>query len=157
MRAINIISLVLAVFIIPISLYYIDETRAARWADWDWGGYSSYYGPSAKEYTVEASLIILLFLLYFTFVNIANLAKVKTVTAKVMGIIGLSVVGLGLLFNLMVLSSGGGATFDEVGPAWVFLGLIMIAFSIVFLVQSVKQHKMKNQTELTDIIDDDIV
>ncbi|MEX1001878.1 MAG: hypothetical protein WDZ35_07175 [Crocinitomicaceae bacterium] len=154
MRAINIISIVLSVAIIPISLYYIEETSRARWASWDWGGYSNYYGPSAKEYSMEASLIVLLFILYFLFVNIANLSKVKTVTAKVMGIIGLSIVGLGFLFNLLVISSDGAASFDEVGVAWVILGLIMIAFSIVFLVQSVKQLNAKKKPQNLDTIDD---
>ena len=157
MRAINIISIVLSVAIMPVCGYYIEEVSRARWASWDWGGYSSYYGPSAAELTMEGSLVILVFILYFLFVNIGNIAAVKTTTAKVMGIIGLCLVGLGFLFNLLVMTNPRGASFDEVGPTWVLMGLVMLAFSIVFLVQSVRYHKRKNTPVSKDVLDDDIV
>ena len=138
MRAINIIGLILAVALIPVCGYYILETEYAYFASWDWyDDVTTYYGPSRQEWTIEGTLVSLLFVGYFIYQNIINMVKVKTTTTKVMSIIGLSLIGLNFLFDLMIFASDGGISYDEGGAAHVISGLIMIAFSIVFLVQCI--------------------
>ena len=97
---------------------------------------------------------MLIITLFMIFQNIFNIAKVKTITSKVLGIIGLSLLGLALLFNLLMLSSPRGVSFDEGGQIWMLVGLLMLAFSIVFLVQSVNYHKKMNGQIDSEVIDD---
>lgn len=154
MKAINIIGICLAVIIMPVCIYYVIETEYAYYNSWDWGGYDSYYsGPSRAEVTTEAAGISILFVGFFVYQCIMNMVKIKTTTSKVMGIIGVSLMGIFFLINLMMLGSGGGATYDEGGPFNFIAGLIMIAFSIVFLVQTVNFEK-KTTVANNQIIDD---
>lgn len=155
MRGLNIIGIILSVVLFPVVFYYVEEVSRARWASWDFfdTGYN-YTGQSAAELTFEGGLIILAITLFMIFQNIFNIAKVKTVTAKVLGIIGVSLIGLALLFNLLMLSSPRNISFDEGGQLWMIVGLLMLAFSIVFLVQSVNYHKKKNAPQDSEVIDD---
>jgi len=155
MKAINIIGICLAVILFPVCVYYIDATSTARWASWDWyGGYSSYYGPSAADVTLEAAGISILFVGFFIYQSILNMTKIKTTTSKVMSIIAVCLMGIAFLVNLMMMASDGGATYDEGGAIHVFVSLIMIAFSIVFLVQTVNFGK-KAVVSNNEIIDDE--
>ena len=159
MKAINIIGICLAVIIFPLCVYYVDETSTARWAGWDWGGYgNSYYGPSASEVTAQAAGVSLLLVGFFIFQSIMNLIKIKTTSSKVMAIIGLSLMGIAFLINLSLL--GGAGTYDEGGLINIFVSFIMVAFSIVFLVQTVNYEKrsMNANAEVIDNNDlDEIV
>lgn len=154
MKAINIIGICLAVILFPLCIYYIDETSSARWASWDWYGGSNYYGPSAADVTLEAAGISILIVGFFIYQSILNLTKIKTTTSKVLSIIAISLMGIAFLINLMMMASDGGATYDEGGAVHVFVSLIMVAFSIVFLVQSVN-YGNKNLKTSADIIDDE--
>ncbi len=151
MKAINIIGICLAVILFPLCLYYIEETWRARWAGWDWGGYgNSYYGPSASEISAQAAGISILIIGFFIFQSIMNLTKVKTTTSKVMSIISMSLMGIAFLINLAVI--GGASTYDEGGLVNLGVPFIMLAFSIVFLVQSVNFEK-KGESSDNEIID----
>ena len=72
-----------------------------------------------------------------------------------MAIIGLSLIGLNFLFDLLILASDGNISYDEGGPIHVVSGLIMIAFSIVFLVQSIWFAKGRKPRSDYDLIDDE--
>ena len=155
MKAINIIGIILSVAILPVCVYYLEETSHARRASWDFfNEYSNYTGPSAAQVSLEAGLICALFGGYFIYQIIMNLVKVKTMTSKVMSIIAISLIGLAFLINLIFIVSDGGATYDEGGQIWVIAGIIMLAFSIVFLVQSVMFAKKDSKTQNAEIIDD---
>ena len=156
MKAINIIGIVLAIAIVPLSIYYIELTSSARWASWDvlFDGYSSYSGPSASEVTFEGGSICLLFGLFFVYQCISNMIKIKTMTTKVMSIISLSLVGLAFLINLIFVLAPGEFTFDEGGQMWMIIGVIMLAFSIVFLVQSVQFANKGEAKQNPEVIDD---
>lgn len=155
MKALNIIGIVLAVAVMPVCIFYVEETSSARWAAYDFfDSFSTYYGPSAREITQEAGAICMLFTLFFIFQLISNLVKVKTTTTKVLAIIGVSLVGIGFLFNLGMLADPGGISFDEGGQIWVLMGLLMLAFSIVFLVQSINVKKPAIGSNNQEIIDD---
>ncbi len=144
-----IIGIVFAVIFIFITGYYAEEVSSARF-DYIFSSYSSYSydsynsydsygsGDSYRSLTSEAALWSLLFILYFVAMNLIGLIKVKTKTSKVLSIIGLSFGGIILLWNFGVMASPGSMSFDEVAPAWIFFGLMMLAFSIIVLIQSVR-------------------
>ena len=144
-----IIGIVFSVIFIFISGYYAELVSNAR-LDYLFGSYSSYsydsynsyssyrVGDSYSSLTSEAALWSLLFILYFVAMNLVGLIKVKTKTAKVLSIIGLSFGGIILFWDFAVMGSPGAMSFDEVAPAWIFFGLMMLAFSIIMLVQSIR-------------------
>lgn len=145
MRAFNIIALVVILVLFFVTGYYMDATDNARWAsyfsdyDYGYGSYgSSYYGSSASSLTEEAGSLMLLFVAFFTAGYIGNLVRVKTMTSRVMCIIGLSFTLLVLLINVLVLLEPRNLSFDESGAFFIIYGIIALAFFIVLLVQSVK-------------------
>ena len=118
--------------------------------------YTSTYTDSAADLTAEAALISLFFFLYFLSMDVLGLVKVKTRTTKVLSIIGLSFSLLFLLWNLVMLASPGAVSFDEVGPAFMFYCTIMLAFSIIGLIQSVRYGKTAVKPVMTassDLLD----
>ena len=62
--------------------------------------------------------------------------KIKRVTNKVLSIIGISLTALFLLWDLAMLSSAERLSFDEVGVGFFFIVPVILAFSIVGIVQS---------------------
>lgn len=150
-RAFYIIGIVFSVIFAGIISHYADEVSDARF-DMFWNDYSSYssYGyddysyssyssySNADDLTVEAALWSLFFFLCFGAIDLLGLLKVKTRTVKVLSIIGLSLTGIFLLWNFGVMSSPGSMSFDEVAPGWSFYAMVMLAFTIVGLVQSVR-------------------
>jgi hypothetical protein len=83
--------------------------------------------------------------------------KTKTKTNKVISIIGLSLSGIYFLWNLLVMFDPGSLSYDEVGGGYVFYSLVMMAFTIVGLVQAVKYSKQSSVTTSTvttqDVLD----
>lgn len=163
-KAFNIVGIVASVLFLIISLHYISEVNQVRIQEllesfsnsYDYG-YTTYmsYGSEADDLTTEAGLISMVFFLLFVAIEILGLIKVKTATMKVLSIIGMSVTGIFLLWDFAVLSSPGAMSFDEVGVAWLLYCLIMLAFSIVGLIQSVRFEKrgvVKSSVE-TDVLD----
>lgn len=151
-RAFYIIGIVFSVIFLFVVSYYIAEVSKARIDDlfssfnnYSYDSYSSYssYSSSgrAEAYTSEAAMWSLFFFLVFIAIDLLGLLKVKTKTTKVLSIIGLSISGIFLLWNFAVMSSPGSLSFDEVGPGWAFYCLIMLAFTIIGLVQSVRYSK----------------
>lgn len=125
-----------------------------------YNSYSSYntysYGSNlSSSLTEEAGLISLFFFLAFIAIDLLGLVKVKTKTMKVMAIIGLAISGLFLLWNVAMLTSPGSLSFDEVGLGFMFYSLIMLAFCVVGLVQSIRFVKMKKNSVVSgkDILD----
>lgn len=150
-RAFYIVGIVFAVVFLFIGGYYADAVDNAKWSSfydslsssYDDYGYDYGFGNDdrADELTITAGLWSLFFFLAFIAIDLLGLLKVKTTTIKVFSIIGLSISGIFLLWNFAVLASPGSLSFDEVYPGWVLYCLIMLAFSIVGLVQSVRYHK----------------
>lgn len=154
MKAINIIALPMVLGLGIVSIYYYNEAydayRDFLWSDFSYYSYSS--GSDRADITQEGALVTLLFMLYLLMTCVMNLVKVKTMTSKVMSIIGLSISGLVLLVNVLMLGDPGGASYDETGPVFTLYSIVMLAFSIVFLVQSVKASGTGTQS--APVIDD---
>ena len=167
-KVLYIIGIVLAVVFFILSGYYSGEVSDARFDalfssyDYSYSSYSSYsYNGSASDITVEAGVWSLVFILFFIAMNLVGLIKVKTKTSKVLTIIGLSFSGILLFWNFAMIASPGSISFDEVSPAWVFYILMILAFAIIGLVQSIRfSKKMMNavpsssvSTESKDLLD----
>lgn len=148
--AFNIAGIVMTIIFAIIIFYYADEVDSAR--SYSYSSYSSYsgyssdpysssysystpsyssYSDSYSELTEEAGLWSLLFFLYFTFLFIFNLIKVKTKTTKVLSIIGISLTGLWLCWDLLMIADGGALSFDEIAPGFIFYCLVVLAFTII--------------------------
>jgi hypothetical protein len=158
-RALFIVGIVFAVVFMVVTGYYAEEVQSARWYDYDFYdyGYSDYnyssYSShnSADDLTVEAGLWSLFFILAFTTIHILGLIKVKTKTMKVFAILGICFCGIFLLWDALMVIDPGAIDFDEVAPAWILFCLIMLAFTIVGLVQSVRFIKIEQRGSLADL------
>lgn len=151
-KAFYISSLVLSVLFSVIVLYYIDLVDSIRYS---W--YSSPYDyNSGSSETEEAGLISLFFFLFFITAFLLGLIKIKRVTNKVLSIIGLSLTALFLLWDLVMLSSPSGVSFDEVGIGFFFFTPVIAAFSIVGIIQSnrfKRQGVLYKQQVESDLLD----
>ncbi|MCR9174311.1 MAG: hypothetical protein NXI10_17570 [bacterium] len=165
-RAFYIVGIVFSVIFFFVCGYYIAEVHDARMMDLFASGpygsydlYSSFGSGIAESLTEEAGMVSLFFFLSFITIDLLGLLKVKTSTAKVMSIIGLAISGIFLLWNFAMLSSPGSLSFDEVGVGFLLYCFIMLAFTIVGLIQSVKYAKNQGQgttaqvKEQVDVLD----
>ncbi len=154
-KAFYIVGIVFSVVFIFLGAFYMDEISSAERRDYYTNDYSygsydyiydSYnysYSNEADDLTFEIAVISMFFFLLFLAVDLLGLIKVKTRTTKVLSIIGISLSGIFLLWNFALMASGGGISYDEVYPAYVLYSLVILAFSIVGLVQSVRYAKVK--------------
>jgi hypothetical protein len=70
-----------------------------------------------------------------------------------MSIIGLSLIGLKLPFDLMIFVSDGNISYDEGGDSHVSTGILMLIFSIIFIIQNKIHGLVRNIND--DLIDDE--
>lgn len=155
MKTVNIIAIAITVIFVAVIFFYIDKVWSARMADWtlDYDDYLYWDSQRrAPAVTREAGFVTLLFFLFYVFVNISNMVRVKTVTTKVLSIIGISFNGIILIWCGLMISTPTHLSFDEVSGAWFVFAMIMLAFSIVYLVQSLK--KPKSPLSDPEVIDD---
>jgi hypothetical protein len=160
MKIMNIIGLVLVVIAFTVIGYYINEVNEASWRYWSNYDYDSYnYSyPGYSSTTTEAALAMIPFTVFFIFAYIWNMIKVKTMTTRVMSIIGLSFSLLIVLVNLAVLASPGALDFTESGGFFLIYHIINLAFFIVLLVQSVRfENRTVEKDDYSDILDTEIV
>ena len=155
-KAFYISSLVLSVLFGFIIIYYIDMVSYARYPDSFWNAPDFYGQDEGALKTVEAGWISLLFFSFFIATFLLGLIQIKRVTNKVLSIIGLSLSALFLLWDLAMLSSPSGLSFDEVGVGFLFFLPVIVSFSIVGIVQSSRYkrqgvlYKQKLESDLLD-------
>ncbi len=136
----------------------VESTRYSSYYDYNFSSsYDQYSYNSSSDDTMMAGIVSFFFFLYFISMFILGLIKVKTTANKVFGIIGLSISGIFFLWNFLVIFDPGAISFDEVGGAWMLYSLIVLAFSIVGLVQAVKYKNLDRSGAITsgaqDILD----
>lgn len=164
MRALYIIGIVLSVVFIFVSGYFIEEASYERYSSYSNYSYddpfTTYSYSSSGESTFMAGFISLFFFFYFTTVYIAGLIKIKRTTNKVLSIIGVSLTGILLLWNLLMMAEPASLSFDEIGPVWILYCLPTLAFMIVGLVQAIRAVKptqsvqnTANQVPKSDLLD----
>jgi hypothetical protein len=153
MRVFYLVAIVLTIAFMVVDVYYAEEVSSARYDsyfdsynsyDYDntYGGYSDYsYSDTGRddELTVEGGIVTMVFFFFYMAVYLLSLMKIKTTTMKVFSIIGMSLTGIMLAWDALIITSPGSLSFDEVAPAWIFFGLAMLAFSIIGTVHAFKK------------------
>ena len=141
-KAFYISGIVLSFIFLFVIGYYAGEVSSARFnalfSNYDYGSYGYGYNESYSDLTVTAGIWSLLFILIFIAIDLLGLIKIKTKTTKVLSIIGLSLSAIFLLWTFAVIASPGSMSFDEVAGGFGFYAMVMMAFSIVGLVQSIR-------------------
>jgi hypothetical protein len=156
-KAFYIVGIVFSIAFLMVTAYYSSAVDDARWEDYDLyaSGYGLYTYDNASALTEEAALISIPFFLLFIATDLLGLVKVKTKTTRAMSIIGLSISGILLLLDLFMMAESGNASFDEVGPVFGLYALVVLAFSIVGLIQSIRFQQRKKPVGITsdDLLD----
>ncbi len=161
MKALYIVGIVLSVIFLFVIGFFIAEVESARYMSY-YNSYDSYYNSyssydNGSDDTMMAGIVSFFFFAFFILSAILGLIKVKTTTNKVFSIIGLSISGVFLLWNFLMMSSPGSLSFDEVGVGFAFYCFIMLAFMIVGLVQAIKYAKsngvVASSVSSTDMLD----
>lgn len=155
-KALYIIGIFFAIVFFFVIGFYIVDVHDARMdyvyssTSYGYETYSSYsYDSSnANSLTEEAGFVSLFFFLSFAAIDLLGLLKVKTKTAKVMSIIGLTFTGLFIFWDFAMISSPGSLSFDEVGMGFLLYSFIMLAFCIVGVVQSFQYSKKQREAAL---------
>lgn len=158
-RALYICGIVLSMVFLGTCGYYASEISNARFsavmAAFSSDSLMSFNGDYSAL-TEEAALVSLFFLIAFLVIDLMGLLKVKTTTVKVISIIGISLTAIMLVWDLMVLSSPDAISFDEVAVGFCLYAFVVLAFSIVGLVQSVRFLKRRSNAGLSsrgDLLD----
>ena len=153
-KALYIIGIVFSVLFLIVCGYYVSAVSMARLADL----FATSYDPFSSEYsrlssdmasrlTVQAACISLFFFLFFIVADVFGVLRVKTRTMRAMGVTGIVLGLIFLIWDFVVLSSPGALSFDEVGLWFMLYSFIAMAFSIVGLIQSIRfssQHHTPN-------------
>lgn len=100
--------------------------------------YSDMYDEAAEEGTQLGGIVSVVFMLLSSVVFLLALMRIKTKTMKVISIIGLSLSGLFLLWGFLPMTSPGGVSFDEVGPAFGIAGIAILGLDIVGIIHAFK-------------------
>lgn len=145
-KAFYITTLALSFIFICVCGYYISEVSSARmsalldmYMSSDYlDPYSSYSYDNSSSLTEEAGWVCLPFILFFIMTELMGIIKIKTKTTKILGILGLVFGSLFLIWDLLMISSPGAISFDEVGPVFVLYGFLVMAFAIVGIIQSTR-------------------
>ncbi len=104
------------------------------------------YDYSTPAYVESTYIAVGISMVYFVFtitLYILSLVIVKTATARVFAIIGLSLTLIMLIWGIIVIGNASRISFDEVGAAWVLYGLITLAIAIVGTAQAFRYHNKK--------------
>ena len=152
LRGFYLSAILLSIVLAIVSLYYISEVSSARmdalfnsmnnYSQDPYDSYNSYNyydNDRDNDLTVEAGLVTVFFFLFFAALQILTIIKLKTKTMKVISIIGVSLSGIMLAWDGVMMSSPGGISFDEVGVVWVLYAVILLAFSIIGTVHAFKK------------------
>jgi hypothetical protein len=156
MKSWYIISLVLTVLFGATILYFMEEVASTWWYvydEWDMGNFYGSAEQELRDITQVAGSACLLFTTFYILLFSFSLKYLKTITAKVMSILGVVLAGIHFLLCLVPAAAPGEIYFDEFGGVPLFFTLIMLAFCIVNLVQaSRKRPALTNDDTLDSIL-----
>lgn len=157
MRLANVIGIVLSVTGFVVAFHYVELVWSSFWSSWDLDTNTEEFDAShlgVFDVSTEATLVLLLFSAYFVFLFIGNLLRVKTITSKVLAIIGLSLTGILIIILVFTLFGLFDLSIIDTGPIWWIFAPIALAFSIVLLVQTYVAAKRPRTMLHADTIDD---
>ena len=148
MRVFYLIAITLTIGFFVADFYYAEEVSHARYSSYDsmynssdpyGSGYNSYDYSKDDDLTVEAGFVTMGFFLMCVVLYILSLVKIKTTTMKVFSIIGLSLTGIMILWDGVMIASPSGISFNEVVPGWIFFRVAMLAFMIIGTIHAFKK------------------
>ncbi len=156
MKKINTVGILSALIMGVVAVYFTEEVKTERWGGFmnDFMNYSDssvIYENKADELSMQAAGIMLLLTGYFIFGFIRNLMKIKTMTTRVISIVGLSFTLIAFLFGLVSILDPAGASFDETGPVFIGYGILCLAFFVVLFIQASRQEIQRDPTVLDDL------
>ena len=140
MRGLMISSLVLGMVLAVLSLFYMMIVHHARMDAYSDYSFSGIPYQRVSEATIETGLISLGIMFYFVLLYIITLVKLKTTTMKVLSIIGLSFTGIMIAWDALMMTAPRVVSFDEVAPAWIFMGVIYFGFSVPGIVHAFRSN-----------------
>lgn len=157
MRALNIIGIIASVGIFRFCSYFNHQIEDLLWSSY---GYYQYESIQAgmKNVGLNGAFFMILFGIFFLILFIANIKKINRQTVKVISILGIIASVLSVLINVFYLGSGTSRSLQIMYVLWLFFGLVCLTFSIVLLVQAVRNFRGSNGPTAVrngdDVIDD---
>lgn len=149
MRIFYIVAMCLTIAFFSVCGYYSEQVSSAKYNAYDYSynssdpySYNSYnnYDYSKDDgITQEAGYITMAFFLMYVVLYLLSIIKIKTTTMKVFSIIGLSLTGIFMIWDSIMISSPSSISFDETAPGWIFYGVVMLAFLIVGTIHSFRK------------------
>ena len=157
MRALNIIGIIASIGILRYGSYINHQLEDLMWSS---GGYYQYEKIHAgmKNIGLNGAFFMILVGLFFMGLYIANIKNVNRQTVKIISILGIIISVLFALINVFYIASATSNSLPFMYVLWTFFGLMCLAFTIVLLVQAVRDFKgTKNPSKIRngdDVIDD---
>lgn len=133
--------IILSIFFAGTLVYYFFEAREAREnlneALVSYSAYTSYLDSDEKPFfvTIRVGLWSLVYSVFFLIMSIVALAKVKTTTATSMSIIGVSLSGIFILWDFLMMYAAHTLTYDLIYFTFFLYSAYLIAYSIIQLIQ----------------------
>ncbi|NOQ71074.1 MAG: hypothetical protein GQ574_03670 [Crocinitomix sp.] len=140
MRALNIIGIIASFGIFKYGSYINNQLQELMWSS---GGYYQYEEIHAgmKNIGKNGAFFMILIGLFFVGLYIGNFKKINRLTVKVISILGIIISVLFALINVFYIASGTSNSLPVMYVLWLLFGLTSLAFSIVLLVQAVRDFK----------------
>lgn len=157
MRALNIIGIIASIGIFWYGSDIIEEIEALIDSS---RGYNriSHMDAGIANLFMNSAFFMMLVGLFFLGLYIANLKQIKRRTAQVMSVLGIIVSAMFILFNILFIASRSLEAFVIAYILWIIFGLICLAFTIVLLVQAVRDFGGDRRPSIPnhgdDVIDD---
>jgi hypothetical protein len=136
-RLVFITSLVLSVALIMLSVSYIQKTGDARSENYLDPEYDDHFliskSTPAEEYTREIGKISLVFFLFYIAAGTTGFIKLR---AKILSMTTVVLSMIMLVWDLVMIDSPGGISFDEVGVAWIVFALAQLVIAVIGIKQT---------------------
>ncbi|MFT5819135.1 MAG: hypothetical protein ACI8ZM_000358 [Crocinitomix sp.] len=157
MRALNIIGIIVSIGIFRYGAYINNQLQDLMWS---LNGYYGYEELQAgmKNLGMNGAFFMILLGLFFLVLYIANIKNINRQTVKVLSIVGIVASILFVLMNVGYIGSGSSHSLPFMYIMWWFFGLVCLAFSVVLLLQAVRDYREANSPVVArtddDVIDD---
>jgi len=120
--------------------------RFDMYSEWENNGYNSGSYDEIKSISFNSSIMSLPFIIFYLIIFSVSFKHIKTNTAKVMNILGLSFSALVFLIVLLPIIDSGKISFEELSYLLIPYLFAIIAFCIVNLIQANKESDAYNNT-----------
>lgn len=123
--------------------------------EWESNGYSSSSYDELYSMSHRSSLISIPFIIFYVLLFSFSFKSIKTSTAKVMNILGVSISGLVFLITLLPVLDLGKISFEELSYLLVPYALAVGAFTIVNFIQLKRENDAYNKSNQFTVDDID--